>query len=345
MKTPANHVIALLSLLLTGCSSVSYFTIPVYKPANHLFPATGSSVVIVNNAVEQNPHIGSTVIFDNGTVERVSLERDSITPVLVSGIADHFYNSGLFSDVLIYNDALRTDSLWYTTRPLSGQQIDTIAAQSGAEWILSLESLTYQITIKETFEKEINMKAAKMQSILRPYFCLYKTDTHRIEKKYVFTDTLYWHGYAYDFLTAMMALPDIGACLTDASALMAEYGYKQWLPHETEETRYFISSNDVGMREAQRLLNEVSPEDACYMWEYVYETNKNKRTRLYAAYNIAVFRETLNEYGNAIDWLNKCLALNTDKEDIERLNIAEYLSSLNKRRNEQNILESQGVVF
>ena len=71
---------SLLSLLflffLSACHTTNYFMMPVYKPAEQIFPATGSTVLVVNNAVEQSPMVGTTFVFSDGSAEKLAIRRD-----------------------------------------------------------------------------------------------------------------------------------------------------------------------------------------------------------------------------------------------------------------------------
>ena len=74
---------------------------------------------------------------------------------------------------------------------------------------------------------------------------------------------------------------------------------------------------------------------ASYLWEYVYEEQKNETTRAMAAANLAVYNELFDNYKVAIEWVDKSLSLFEKRVDSNASDITalrDYRRQLMERK-------------
>ena len=58
------------------------------------------------------------------------------------------------------------------------------------------------------------------------------------------------------------------------------------------------------MDDAYDFWQQKKYKEASYLWEYVYEEQKNETTRAMAAANLAVYNELFDNYKVAIEWVD-----------------------------------------
>ncbi len=337
------YLVPLIACTLTACSSVSYLEIPVYHTAATPFPAIGESLLLVNNAVEQPTEADSHVQYLNGNTQRIAFDRDSITSSMVSVLGEFLYASNLFSDVLIYDLPLRSDTLWNNATFLTVDELDTLRAQSGADWILSLDAITYQTILKESTLPEFKLSTADLQMIIKPVFRLYPGGKYSPVKHYYLSDTLSWKGYGADFKHAFNTLPQLSQCMNDLVYESADKIYKTWMPYQEKISRFYVRSPHSAMREAEDFFIHGKGEEAAIMWEYVFTNVKDQRTRFYAAYNLAVYFESIGDYDNALKWIDECIELDGNFKKVEGLDPKQYKASLKANQIETQRAFQQGM--
>lgn len=333
----------LMACILSSCSSVSYVQIPVYRAAEKDFPALGGTLLIVNNAIDLPVEEVSHFLYQDGKTQRFRFDCDSLPVKMNEVLANDLYASGLFKDVLIYNRALRSDSVWREKKLLSVAQLDSLRKEVPTDYILSLDALDFQNIIREKRYKQYELTTADMQTIIRPVYRLYNGSAYEPEKHYYFSDTLNWRGMGVDFKHAIAALPPLKSCLEDAVLMATEKGYRLWLPYTENIQRFYVTNSNAAMREAEDYLISGKMEEASYMWEYVYEQDKEDRMKISAAYNLAVYAESQMNYAQAIEWVDRCQKLVTTSGKKAPVNLIEYREGLLKLVAEREKLLKSGV--
>ena len=83
---------------------------------------------------------------------------------------------------------------------------------------------------------------------------------------------------------------------------------------------------------------------ASYLWEYVYEEQKNETPRAMAAANLAVYNELFDNYKVAIEWVDKSLSLFEKRVDSNASDITalrDYRRQLMERKSDNSLLQKQ----
>lgn len=329
-----NYPLFLLFILFisSSCTTVSYFETTVHQLPEKMFPAVGQSLILVNNSVEQPLEKGSFVHLANGNQYRFTFERDTLTYKIIDFMGMHLQESGQLSDVVIYNLPQRHDTLYNRVQSLTPGQLNQIQQESDASWIFSLDRLTHFTTLKEASVKDFNVTTAHFHTIIAPVFQLYKSGETIPFALYSLTDTIEWQATDLDFKKAIKRLPDLNACMQDAMYITAQKAVNAWLPSIREESRLYVNHPHSAMREARVLLINGKGQDACYMWEYVFETVKNNNIRQYAAFNRAIYAESVQDFEAAVFWITKAIEMNPEKAFIGSLSLTEYQQVLRSRQ-------------
>lgn len=312
----------------SGCSSLTYFDLPIYQITEPPFPAVGGKIVLVNNAVEQPTHADGRIIFADNKEKHLVFERDSVTFPMLNMIGEQLLESEFIEDVLIYTTPIRKDSLYESEFILTPPQLNTIQQESGADWILSLDALPHHTEIKEKISPKFNLINTFLTIQVNPVFRLYKAGENNARKHYYLADTTSWESSQFQLELAIAALPPLKQCYQDALYFAAEKAVHRWIPYPVIEKRCWVNYPHSVMREAASFFVKGDYESAGYMWEYGYENIKNQKIRYYAAYNRAILAEIKGELDNALLWLEKATAIEPVNGSLHKLNLQQIQSSI-----------------
>lgn len=320
------------ALLCGSCTTYSYFNETFQEfPAND-FPATGESIILVNNSIEQPDTLGAYIHYANGKIHPFSYAYDSLAVYMINSLGDRFIQNGSFSDVLLYNVPIRKDSRYKAAPVIDKEQRIQIEQESGAEWILSIDRIIHAVEIKENTLPELNVCTANLKTQITTLLRLYRNSSDSLYGNYIFNDTIHWDATQMTFREAIGQLPTINQCLKETIDELAYRIEERFLPVVREETRFFVVHSTPAMREAQNMIIQKDYDQAQSLWEYTYNRSKSTRIRQYAAYNLAVLAEKLSRYDDAINWINKAIQID-ESSQIEDLILTDYKSVLLKRQN------------
>lgn len=338
MKRILPFSLSLFAVVCSSCSSLTYFDLPLYNVAETPFPAISSDIVLVNNAVEQPVHSGAYLIHANNQEQRLLFDKDSVAFPMLNMLGQQLLENEFVGDVTIYNTSFRTDSVYSRAKKLTATQINEIADQSGASWILSLDAIPYRVQIKEKRLTDFQLVDAVLQIHTYPVFRLYKAGSENPVDDYMIKDTVEWKSTQFDFASAIQLLPPLQECLNEALYMAGENAVSRWLPHRIDERRCWVNHPHSVMREAMIFLINDDKESAGYMWEYGYESVKNPTVRYYAAYNRAVLAELTGHLDEAISWLDKAEELQIDKNKLYPLPVENMRVSIQQQIYTQAVL-------
>ena len=336
-----NLFATVLIVFLCSCSSAVHFQTETFRAAQTMLPAINKKIVLVDNALQQPDSVGTHIYKGNVIIDSLSVSKDSVKVNLMSYLADQFYNSGFFEDVLIYTLPMRTDNSWNSVTELTLQQQDLIYSQTGADWILSLDYLSSDFDIITFNPSGQALFSTSMKLTTQSLYSIYKEGASKYEKRYLIADTLTWQSFGFDVATSYVNLPEFKPAIEDGLYWNADKSSKTWIPYKQIEERFFVKSSNPAMREADELRAKGRYEDASYMWEYVYENYERAELKMYSAYNLAIYYESINDYEKSIEWLDKSMAVAPAIRSIGSLNFASYKKYLLERKDEQDILRSQ----
>lgn len=331
--------------LLVGCGTVTNQQIAYYRLSKEPFPALGEAVMLVNNAVEQPINEGTQIIFADGNTQRVDFMPDSVAPLILNSLANYLYDSKLMQDVTIYTPAMRADSNWRKADTLKSYQLDRLFRETDSDWVLSLDLHYFQAIVREQPIPQFHLINAQLEIVTYPILQLYKRGEVEPVSRYYIKDTLQFTATGGTFHEGFSRLPHFANCMKEAAHFAGERIYQQILPYVEQQTRYYVHGVNAAMREASYFLAERNYEDALSMWTYVYEEVKGKKNKQHAAYNMALLLESQQNFEEAIAWIERAIAVNTDVEEIGQLRLENYRAFLKKRMREQRELDKLGIEY
>jgi hypothetical protein len=125
-------------------------------------------MLLVDNALAIPDSVFAKVFFSDKSVKTVIFDRSDVKRIMIKHLSEEMYKSKMFSDIAVYTVPQRTDTNWDKPLRLTPEQLDTIFAQSGAKWILSLDCLKYNCDFFESPIKGTPFVNLRMQTIVQP---------------------------------------------------------------------------------------------------------------------------------------------------------------------------------
>lgn len=337
--------IAVVSLLLTSCRSVSVLSFDVWRPAKVTFPPTIERVTVVNNSAEPNEKVGNRYKDISEQEYTLVVPHDSTTYRLAESIAVALNEAHYFPEITIfYDDSITLPKSLYPL--LDDAQLATIRGGADCTAVVSLDRTDMAVSMEDhsllgSAGETVYVTDLSVATTL----CLrvYWPDSTDPTTQMV-TDTLSWQAFGYTPDEAHSSLPSTAGFIQEAMRGVSKRVRDLFIPHVDSVDRYIYTSTEPAMGDAYDYWQQQKFKEASYLWEYVYEEQKNTTRRAMAAANLAVYNELFDRYDEALKWLEKALALFEKKSDSETTDVAmlkEYRRQLLERKNDNSTLQQQ----
>ncbi len=280
------NLVFILCLLyfFSACTTVQSISFERLHAADVNFPDQVRTVGVVN-CISPNKQA-------KGSEERpsASLELDGMVTAerLAQEIAatDYFNHVVICDSVVFPLDVNEMDVL-------PGYLKDSLIQVLGVDMLMSVERLQIKLQESTMFFPELGMQVPSIDGVIAPVFRTYiagrETPLFTIAK----TDTICWD------LSPTLTPEQIAK---DASEYAAILPMEYLLPYWKEVDRYYFDGGSVDMRDAGVFVREQNWEQASMLWKNVYDTKKGK-TKMRAAFNLALFHEMQDEFEEAKTYL------------------------------------------
>jgi len=144
------------------------------------------------------------------------------------------------------------------------------------------------------------------------------------------SDTIYWE------LSPELTYEQM---IKEASEYAAQLPVKYLLPHWKEVSRYYFDGGNAEMRDAGVYVREQDWEAASVLWQKLHDTRKGK-TKMRAAYNLALYYELLEDFERAKEYLDIASSL-AQEGTWENQLIEYYRLQLEEQGQENRMLKIQ----
>jgi hypothetical protein len=311
---------------MQSCASYEPIKIQVLKPAQVKVPSEIYKLLLINHGVQKD------TLWKFKTKELETNNDSILTSEYFSGLSEVLQNSPRFeiaNPVPYYIEKIgrRFESLDWLT-------IDELCKKNNADAALVLENfqLLYpdQLPIRYVNGYLHGVLQIENNSIWK----IYEPSNMKVAEDFLLKDTLFWDGYGSNYNQIERQLPPIQNALLQ-SCNYAGYKYGERIAQTwSTENRYIINCENKDFRNAFILITEYKWEGAVELWKK-YTYGKNTRLASYAAYNLAVASEVLDNIDASLEWASKSFFLRNN------VFVEEYIKTLEKRKKEKDLLESQ----
>ena len=337
--------ILVFAVLLTGCRSASVLSFDVWRPAKVTFPADIVRVTVVNNSAEPNEQEGNKYKDISGKEYTLVVPHDSTTYRLAEYIALELSDAHYFPEITIfYDDSITLPKSLYPL--LSENQLSIVRGGADNTAVVSLDKTDMVVNMEDhtllgssgetVFVTDLSVATTLNLRVYWP---------NKIEpSSEMVTDTLYWQSFGYTPDEAHSSLPLTAEFIQEAMRQISARVRELFIPHVDNVNRYIYTSTNPAMDDAYDFWQQKKYKEASYLWEYVYEEQKNETTRAMAAANLAVYNELFDNYKVAIEWVDKSLSLFEKRVDSNASDITalrDYRRQLMERKSDNSLLQKQ----
>ena len=275
--------------LFTSCVTVGTLSYDRLQAADVNFPEQVRSIGIVNNM----PPSGTT-----GNRSADVLEGDG--KVMAESFAQAIATTEYFDRVVVCDSSLCTSaSLATGTEGLLPAQVDSLTQALGVDMLFSLNRVTIELKENSFFVPGLPAPVSVIDGIITPVVQVYVSGRNTPLFSVSKSDSIYWE------VTPTLSVEQV---VKESSEFAASIPMKHLLPYWEEISRYYYNGGDVNMRDAAVFIQEGDWESAFELWQQTYQQKKGA-AKMRAAYNMALYYEMHNQFGEAETYLTEALKL------------------------------------
>lgn len=294
--------------LLTACNPVNYVGIETYNPAEITFPEQVSKILVVNNAVPQAPDKGYELTVYGTLQDTCRAKADSALFHACEALGKAMADAAYFDDVLLYNEAIRTDNMALEDRKISKEEVSALCEANGADAIVSIDRLLFDM------KKDLSMLAGgleigtidiKIAGVIRSYL---PGREKPLATVYV-ADSLFFAESADNREILDMFLPQPEEALRMAGEYIGAQSYANFVPHWVNESRWYFSGMGTPWKEASAFAAAEKWDEAAERWQALYDSSNGWKGKAKAASNLALCEEMKGNLNKAYEWASKSYEL------------------------------------
>lgn len=316
MKTSLLYSLTIAGILcLTACQSIEQLSIDYMMPAEVSFPADLRRVAVVNNVPPTPDNKLITSNKEKGKSEMEIARRTDYyngdARLATESLAQAIANENYFDLVVICDSALRSQDISPRESKLSQTEVRQLTRELGVDFLISLENIQLSSLRKVTYLPEWNLFHGTVDAKVYPTVNVYLPNRSTPMVTVNGTDSIFWETTATSDTQIFAQLIPEKDLIEQASDFAGTVPVKYLVPYWQTAQRYLFTGGTVNMRDAAVYVKEKNWSGAIGLWKKDFESKKGK-SRLYAAYNIALGYEMQDSIDHAYDWALKALEIAKD---------------------------------
>lgn len=325
MKKGIGIMAGLMTVLFSSCVSMGYVAFDRLEAGEISFPEDIRRVGVVNNMLP----------FDmkqfGVSVDRLpELEGDG--KVAAEALAQELAASDYFEEVLICDSALVDESAsGEDGYRLSASKADSLIDAMGVDVLFSMDRVKIDLALWGDYMVYGDKYYSGVKGTITPVMFAYipgrENPWFAVSEK----DSVVWDGIQANLSLELFQ--------KEGSEFAASMIVERLVPVWQLVERGYYASGNVEFRDANVAVQEQDWEEAYRLWKLVYDTRKGK-SRMMAAYNLAVYSEAHDKPQEAIAYLQTALEY-AKKGSADEVNMQIYLLELENRLGEKQRLDVQ----
>lgn len=301
-------IIAVTAVILSSCSTISYVSIETYNPSEITFPPSVGKVLMVNNALPQPSDVGYEYTLLGEKQDTARMRADSALFDACRSMGKAIADAAYFDDVLLYHEATRKDSAYYSDQKLTRHQVQSLCDETGAGAVVSFDRLLFEVK-KDVLAFAggylIGTIEVQVGGVVRTYL----PDREQPLATVLIADSLFWDesGGSHSMLSLLLPQPD--DALRAAGQYVGAKVYANFVPHWKNENRWYFNGVGAYWKEASAFAAAGKWSRAAERWERIYSSSKAWKTLAKTSSNLALSHEMRGDLATAHEWATKSYAL------------------------------------
>lgn len=319
-----NHlptIIALFLLTLSSCQSLEQISIDYLQPAELCFPPQIRTVAIVNNTSNTPDNKLTPKSTKNNTnvsiVSQATAYANGDAKIATELLAEEIAEQNYFDKVVICDSALRANDKLARETSLSQEEVRKLTTDLEVDLIIAIEELQLKATKTVRFLHEFDCFQGATDVKVYPTVRIYLPERSKPINTLHPTDSIFWEDFYATATEATTYMTSDKTILKEAAEFAGITSARYIVPTWKTSTRYLYVGGSVQMRDATVYMRENTWDKAYELWHQAFESTKNKKKKMRAALNIAVYYEMKDSLLLAEEWAGKAqkLAAEIDKKD------------------------------
>lgn len=288
-------------VLLSACSSVKELYIETYNPAEITYPADVHRILVVNNALPQPSDVGYELWIMGMKKDTCRASADSALWDACKSLGKSMVEADYFDDILLYNDAIRTDGSFLADGKLSAEKVNELCLETGTDAIISFDRLLFNMR-KDIDAFADGYKRGKINVEIGGIVRTYMPGRVAPLASIVVADSLIFEEYAIDDTLLEAFLPTPDNALRIAGEYIGKALYPTFTPYWEEERRWYYTGVGSRWKEASAYVSGDKWKEAMVAWNDIYGKSQNKKIKAKLASNLALGEEMSGDFQKAYDW-------------------------------------------
>ncbi len=346
-------ILLLLLVILGSCQTLEQISIDYLQPAELTFPSSFRRIGIVNNSTttpdnkliteEKKPRNGNYNLETKRVIGYAYVDPAVVAESLAQDIADQNY----FETVVICDSALRANDVYERESKLSPQEIEKLTSDLQVDFIVAIENVLLKTTEVVSYMPDFDWFSGTIDLKAYPTFSIYLPERNGPMNTLTPSDSIFWEEIGGTTMDASRRMPPDSRILAEGAQFAGTIPTRYIVPTWKSGVRYFYNGGSAQMRDGGIYVRENNWDKAYEQWKLIYDNTKQRKKKMQAAFNIALYYEMKDNFAQAEEWALKAKEL---VEQIEHINepqkadsgtirisenyylITQYLEELKKRK-------------
>ncbi len=332
------NILSILLIVAPLSAQQWHTTMDIWQPATHTLPDSIANIIVVNNTLTQPLTFGHSTEQDDQNIGNIEVNLEPAASYMLLGTTRTLDEARIFASVGFVPESQNHTSNFTTKTHLTTKDVQKLCFEYQADAALICNQLIIYDVLGSFLTQEYDYYAY-LQAYLTSNWTLHLPNGR--SQTYTFSDTLYWENRAEERTTAIAGLPERRTALLDMAQYAGELFAQQFIPRWTTVDRYLYENEHSGIQKGLQAFTHQHWNEAIEAWKQTYEQTTNTRNRTdllshaYAAANIAVTYEILNNLTEAKHWAEKAekdfIKVRSGEGNQQAINLRYYIKQLDKR--------------
>lgn len=313
--------VALLVAVCSSCVSLQPIAYERLQAADISYPEQVRKVGVVNFMPVHDADAEQT--------DRLPFMREGDGKLAVDKLAQEIAATHYFEEVVVCDSVFQQDSKWGNENVPQGL-VDSLGKELGVDVLFAMERVHIQFKEGSIYVPELMATVPAVDAVITPLLTIYlpgrEVPLFTVSK----SDSIAWE------ITPTLSYEQV---MKDASEYAATIPMSYLLPYWKTMERFYFDGGNVDMRDAGVYVRESNWEDASLLWQKIYNQKKGK-AKMRAAFNLAVYSEVKDDFGQAESYLQEALSL-TEEDSWEQTLMLYYQAQLQEQAHKNKLLKIQ----
>ena len=328
-------IVFFLAFVFFSCQSYRIVQVETYNPATITFPQDIRTIMVVNNAAQQPDDFGHQLVYFQNVDTTLSVSVDSMAYHFCRSLGKEIAESPFFDDVRLCEDTLRHDSNFYSSKPLTVNNVKWFCDAYDVDALITLDRFFLKTVLYNNSMFDYNNRNYLKIELAGELKALWPGDNVALTIQ--FTDSLIW-TMDYYLPAETFTIQDLQSAMRYLSEHTGNKMHMHFVPYWSADDRWYYTHISSDWKRATAFAAAEKWESAANIWKSLYDNTAQKKQKARLASNLALAQELKGDFTKALEYAEKAYMLFCEiaDEDDHFRTIQQTYSELLKKRIEDN---------